>query len=397
MNRTGKYPVAGTGFNRAVAGLLLFVMTAGAVPAEAGLGEIPAAVRSAFGYQFDRADREAGPERWLETAREGLMFASGAWERYAAELYRDEAAFAAAREGMLEWGEEELRRRYAEYLAGQFYLVWSAAAREEARRGVRAANLELLYEHDGEGNVKIDGQSGDPVIKYQPESLAEDIPAWREKAGAGVTPEGFYPELAAYLGGNEVGGVSAQTMGRYAEDACRSLTSETARVLAREEALFIAKRTLDVYSLRGRSEGEAAAVISREIIAETEYVVAQGIASLEERINALSGGAEDLSLGGAEWLEEYRVQFERGLRAWEDAEERFFTRRIEWEQEAGRRYEEGETAWAEAFYTLETEQRKWAEKAEELFQAGEQLFINAEAELRESIRQAKEEFDRDAE
>ncbi|MDR0638229.1 MAG: hypothetical protein LBG27_04885, partial [Spirochaetaceae bacterium] len=398
MQKTRKFPGEGIGFNRVIAGVLLFVMTAGVVPAEAltGFGENLDASRSVFDYQFDRADREATPERWRETAREGLSFAVSAWERYSAELFSDAAAFAAAREEMIEWSEEELQRRYAEYLAGQFFLAQSAKMRDETRKAVRGANLELLYEHDEAGDVQIDEQSGDPVIKYQPESLAEDILAWREKTGAGITLEYLYPELAAYLGENGVSEALDQTMGLYTVTIRQGLTNEINRELAREETLFIAKRTLDVYSLRGRSEGEAAGVISREIIAETEYIVAQGIASLEERINALSGGAEDLSLGGEEWLEAYRVQFERGLQAWEDAEERFFVRRIEWEQDAGQRYQEGEAAWAEAFYTLQTEQQKWAVKAEELFRAGEQLFINAEAELRESIRLAKEEFDRDA-
>ncbi|MDR1231489.1 MAG: hypothetical protein LBK61_08830, partial [Spirochaetaceae bacterium] len=45
---------------------------------------------------------------------------------------------------------------------------------------------------------------------------------------------------------------------------------------------------------------------------------------------------------------------------------------------------------------LQVEQQKWAVKAEELFQAGEQLFMNAEAELKEAIRQAKIEYERDA-
>ncbi|MDR1095441.1 MAG: hypothetical protein LBL31_03550, partial [Spirochaetaceae bacterium] len=334
----------------------------------------------------------------METAREGVSFAASAWERYAAELFSGGAELAAAREEMLAWTEEELQKRYAAYLAGQFFLAQAANMRAAARESVRDANLALLYEHDGPGNVRIDENSGDPVIRYGPDSLDADLLAWREKAGEGGAGifAGLYPELAAYFEENGLGETALRETARYAEAVRRGLRSEFSRELAREEALFTAKRTLDVYSLRNRSDSGAAGVISRELILETEYIVAQGLAALEERINALDSGAADLSLDGREWLGEYRAQFERGLRAWEDAEERFFVRRIEWEQEAGVRYEEGETAWAEAFYALQAEQWKWAAKAEELFQAGEQLFANAEAELKEAVRQAKTEYERDA-
>jgi hypothetical protein len=386
--------------NRIIAGVVLFVMAIGTVPAVdiSGMGLDDGFNLGIFDYQFERADRETTPAQWMAVAREGVSFAVSAWERYAAELFSDTAMLALTRKELAVWSEDELQRRYAAYLAEQFFLVQTEKMRDETRKSIRDANLALLYEHDEYGNVKTDEKSGDPVIRYDPESFEEDLFAWREKAiagGEGVF-ESLFPELMAYINENELSETAIFEMTQYAEIIQYSLINEFNRELAREETLFVARRTLDVYSLRNKSDNEAAAVISRELIAETEYVVAQGIAALEERINALNGETTDLDIGGFEWLEEYRVQFERGLQAWEDAEKRFFIRRVEWEQETGMRYEEGETAWAEAFQTLQIEQQKWAVKTEELFLAGEQLFINAEAELREAIHQAKEEYDRDA-
>jgi hypothetical protein len=89
----------------------------------------------------------------------------------------------------------------------------------------------------------------------------------------------------------------------------------------------------------------------------------------------------------------YKEQFDRGLRAWEEAEERFFIRRIEWEQDTLRLFSEGEELWFAAFDKLNEEYQKWELKAKELFDSGERLFKNLSDSLEKSIADAKAEFE----
>jgi hypothetical protein len=148
--------------------------------------------------------------------------------------------------------------------------------------------------------------------------------------------------------------------------------------------------------LRKKSENESASAIGSRIIEETNSIVAEGLAALEERIEAAEAGTGDLVLAGEEWLAEYREQFERGLKAWANAEERFFTRRLEWELDAERYYLEREKAWNDAYENLEIERKNWEANAKILFESGEALFIEVAENLEKSISEEKLEFEKEA-
>jgi hypothetical protein len=55
-------------------------------------------------------------------------------------------------------------------------------------------------------------------------------------------------------------------------------------------------------------------MIAGQLIEEVGGFYTRGIAALEERIEA-EAGTGDLVLAGREWLDAYREQFERGLKA----------------------------------------------------------------------------------
>ena len=175
-----------------------------------------------------------------------------------------------------------------------------------------------------------------------------------------------------------------------------SLRGEFEGLVAREERLFVACRTGDIYSLRKKSDDAAASMITGKLIDEVEAACAGGIASLTAKMEEAAAGTGDLVLAGSEWLEEYREQFNRGLKAWEEAEERFFMRRIEWEQDAGLLYAEGEESWIRAFEHFEEERRNWELNVKALFDSGEKLFLDASENLEKAIAGARAEFDRDA-
>jgi len=368
-------------------------------------GEIRGFDEKVFEYYFDRADREADPSSWMREARQGIQLAIAGWETQALEFYADpDFRFEAGRD-LIRWSEEELEKRYAQWLFKRFFGSTSGQTSKILDKALDTANRLYAYHTDDAGNIIYD-ETGAPqsVRPSEGRSVNEDKTLWNDLvARAGEqelrnyrqTVAACFPELLSYI--------DEENRSRFEEYFSESLTTnilsrqaEFEAIFAREERLFVARRTGDIWSLRKQSENQSAALITSQLIREVEASCAAGIASLEERIEAARAGTGDLALLGEEWLTAFQDQFDRGLKAWSDAEERFIIRRMEWERDSGERFLEGEEAWKTAFAELEKERLVWEEDARKLFAAGEQLFIDVSEQLNAAINEARDEFFKDA-
>ncbi|MDR2211183.1 MAG: hypothetical protein LBO65_06965 [Spirochaetaceae bacterium] len=358
-----------------------------------------------FNYHFNRADREMDPASWMREARRGLELALGGWERTALEFYEDPALRLEARRELLLWTEEELEKRYGEWLFRRFFGVQAGDMAKALDLAVDRANRIYAYHTGGDGTV-LYGETGDPetVRPAEGRSVEDDRMAWNFLVSDTATDQldayeaalaSSFPELLFYVDEED----RPRFENRIKEISLQSLLSrreEFEALLAREERLFIARRTGDIWSLRKQSENQSAFAISSQLIKDAEIVCASGIESLEERIEAARAGTGDLSLAGTEWLALFQEQFDRGLKAWADAEERFIIRRMEWERDSGDLFSQGEETWKAAFSELEKERLAWEDKSRELFNAGEMLFLKASEELQTAIGEARAEFQKDA-
>ncbi|MDR2662453.1 MAG: hypothetical protein LBC31_05600 [Treponema sp.] len=358
-----------------------------------------------FQYHFDRADRELDPASWIREARLGIGLARAGWERTALEVYADPELRAAALEEVERWSEAELEQRYAQWLFKRFFGGASGDTAKMLDAALDEANRRYAYHTDDEGRI-LYGETGDPeaVRPFEGRSVEEDRQLWRSHVSGAEAEElqrhslsfaSAFPELLLFIGEENRESFEEQ----FRELSAASLVRKKAEfeaLLDREERLFIARRTGDVWSLRRQSENEKASVISSQLIADAQAVCAAGISALEERIEAAQAGTGDLSLAGSEWLNAFEEQFDRGLKAWSDAEERFIIRRMEWERDSGEHFLEGEEAWKTAFSELERERLAWEEQAKELFNSGERLFAAVSQQLEAAIAEAREEFLRDA-
>ncbi|GHV85168.1 hypothetical protein AGMMS50230_07760 [Spirochaetia bacterium] len=358
-----------------------------------------------FEYHFDRADRELDPASWTREARRGLETALVGWERTALELYADpELRFQAGQE-LVRWSEEEMEKRYLQWLFKRFFGEGAGKSAQVLDKTVGEANLRYAY-HTGDDGTVLYGETGDPesVRPAEGRSVEEDRAAWKDITGTaeeteithyGSTLVSVFPELLSYINDKDRPRFE-ELLNKTAAQALYSRQAEFEALLDREERLFTARRLGDIWSLRKQSENESAALVSSQLIRDTETICAAGIVSLEERIEAAMAGTGDLSLAGEEWLAAFQEQFDRGLKAWTEAEERFVIRRLEWERDSGGQFREGEEAWKTAFADLEKERLNWEEKARELFAAGEQLFSDASEKLASAITEARKEFEKDA-
>ena len=397
-------------FNKTIAMFLTLVFVSGLFPywgfAQSMTDPLPGTGinRSVFDYHFSKADRELTPDRWLFEAWRGMGLALNAWEIIALEMFDTPLERDEYRRQVEKWSAQELEVRFAQWLTRRFFGAEAENLSRTFSSLTGETQLRYTYHLDATGNILREETTGDLRIVRPSDDgrdFAADLAAWREDSRLNIASlsQSFdvytlaaYPELLAYIPAGERD-VLGSAIGKAAAVVGSALKTEFEHIAAREERLFAARRTGDIYSLRKKSDMEEASYITAGLIEQARSVCDSGIAALQTRIEEASNGEGDLVLMGTEWLETYRQQFERGLKIWEEAEERFFIRRIEWEQESIRLFESGEEAWALAFVQFEEERQKWELQVKALFESGEELFIQASVNLENAIAEARIEFE----
>ncbi|MCL2442087.1 MAG: hypothetical protein FWD13_01310 [Treponema sp.] len=392
-------------FNKSISIFLTMIFIIGLFPSVAfaqplpssQYGEVKGFNRSVLDSHFSKADREINPERWLAEAKLGLTQAINAWELIANNLYENPDLFEEAKTALEKWSNEELEKRFSQWLNSRFFGEAAEKILLDFSQAFGETHKNYSWHLDADGNIIFDVKTGNPLIirpNEEGREFSHDLLLWRDDAESHVNNVmiRLFPELLAYIP-EELRETMASIINQTAMSKSNAIKMEFENIAAREERIFTSRRTRDLWSLRNKSENEAARIFTERLIAETDEVCKAGIEALNSRIEQAEAGASDLAIMGEEWLRLYKEQFERGLKAWEEAEERFFIRRIEWEQESFKLFSEGEETWLSAFNQLEEERQKWELKAKELFQAGEIMFKNISDDFNKSIADARKEFE----
>ena len=373
-------------------------------PSSSPFGEVRGFNKSVFDSHFSRADRELSPDRWLAEAKWGVTQAICAWELIASGLYENPLIFEEAKIQIEKWSNEELETRFSKWLMGRFFAQTAEKAVTELFAMFGETQKNYSWHLDDEGNIIFDDKTGDPSVIRPGEDgreFSHDLIKWRNEAEILVKTKGdsfdtaiihLYPELLAYIP-EELRETMSGVINAAGTSIKKTIKREFENIAAREESIFTSRRTRDIWSLRKKSDDEAARIFTEKLISETEESCTKGIEELNARIEAASAGTGDLAILGEDWLRLYKEQFDKGLKAWEEAEERFFIRRIEWEQDSFRLFSEGEEIWLAAFNQFEEERQRWELKVKELFESGELLFKNISENFEKNIAEAKQEFE----
>ncbi|MCL2196195.1 MAG: hypothetical protein FWB77_01125 [Treponema sp.] len=401
--------------NKSISFILIFTLITGlfppflfSQPGPSPFSEVKGFNNSVFENHFSRADREINPDRWMSEARFGITQAICAWELTAEKLYDNPDELNTAKNKLEKWSEEELEKRFSQWLIGRFFGKAAEDVFLELVNSFGETQKKYSWHLDDEGNIIFDAQTGNPLVirpSDEDREFFHDLILWRgETDNILKTTNASYnsviinisPELLAYIPldlRETMSGVISETINLQSI----SLKNEFENIAAREERIFSSRRTRDIWSLRNKSENEAARIFTNKLITETEETCKQGIEELNTRIEQAQTDAGDLAILGEEWLRLYQEQFERGLKAWEEAEERFFIRRIEWEQDSFNLFSRGEETWFAAFNKFEEERNNWEISAGKLFDAGWKMFSDISEDFTKSITDAKEEFKLNAE
>ncbi|MCL2808625.1 MAG: hypothetical protein FWD24_01025 [Treponema sp.] len=399
-------------FNKAISIFLILFFIAGLFPPyifsqpnpSPSLGEVKGFNKSVFESYFSKADRELSPDRWLYEAKLGLTQAMGAWELIAGNLYDNTFLFQEAKDQLEKWSNEELEKRFSKWLMGRFFGEISEKALTDLMLLFNETQKNYSWHLDNEGKIIFDNITGDPLVirpNDENKNYSEDLAVWRGEASdhlklSNISIENaffnLFPELLVYIPVDKRESMKTLLLENVSAKT-NSIKREFENIAEREERIFASKRTRDIWSLRKKNDNEAARIFTQKLIAQTEESCKTGIEELNTKIEQAAAGTGDLALLGEQWLQLYKEQFDRGLKAWEQAEERFFIRRIEWEQESQRLFSEGEQMWLAAFNQFTEERQKWEINARELFLNGEMMFKNLSEEFERNIAEAKREFE----
>ena len=361
------------------------------------------AARRVLDYQFDRADRESSPDKWMDEARRGIGVAKTVWAEMAGELFADSQSLPE----FMEWSETELENRFLRWLLDRFFGSAIETSNSALLRQTAEAGRYLIYHTGPDGSIVYDTENGDPrVIRPGDEGydFDEELLSWKKKTQDAAGREALeyhrgiaetYPELLAYINPGRKDDFE-QKLIEAGHNTLVSLKNEFEAVLAREERYFTARRIGDILSLRKNSKAQSAEAIGEMLIDEARRACAASIALIEAKIETAKGGDEDIVFAGNQWLDEYQEQFKRGLQAWESAEERFLLRRLEWEQTAEKTFNEAIDTWNNVFFRFNEERRIWEEQVRVLLLEGEQFFAHASGALDAAIAAAKAEYEKES-
>ena len=375
-------------FNKTITVFLTFIFITGlfppvlfSQPVPPSFGDLKGFNKSIFDNHFSKADREINPERWLAEAKLGVTQAISAWELIAGSLYENPLLIKEAKNQIENWSNEELEKRFSQWLIGRFY----GAAAE--------ASLMSLSQVLSETQLTF----SDNLV------LSHDLTQWRNEADLELnntrlylenTISRMYPELLAYIP-NELRETYNMIINETASSINTSIKDEFENIASREERKFISRRTRDINNIQSRQidNKDSANKFTEKLIADAEEICRIGINELNARIEQAEAGTGDLALLGDEWLKLYKEQFDKGLRAWEEAEERFFIRRIEWEHDSNNLFNQGLETWNSAFDNFENQRKTWELNVKRLFDEGVALFKNISDNFENSVKEARAEFE----
>ena len=377
----------------------LFPSMAFAQPSSSLQGEIKGFNKTIFDNSFSRADREINPDLWLTEAKLGLNQAICSWELIAVNFYEDPFLFDEAKNQIINWSNKELETRFSNWLFERFFGEAAEKVIFDINKNLKDTQKGYSWHLDNNGNVIFDNKTGNSLIVHE---SSDDINKWKlntkniiNTASASLDNiiTQLFPELLAYIPSELRDNISALIY-ETAANKKSEIKREFENIAAREERIFSSKRNKDLWNLNNKViNKEVVKSFTDNLITETEKTCKTGIEELNIRIEQAEAGIGDLALLGDEWLRLYKEQFEKGLRAWEEAEERFFIRRIEWEQDSFKLFSDGEDVWLAAFNEFEEERKKWELNAKELLESGEKHFINLSEEFEKNILDAKKEFE----
>jgi murein DD-endopeptidase MepM/ murein hydrolase activator NlpD len=344
---------------------------------------------------LDRAAMERSAEDWEAVAWAGLEAALLEWE--SVNLYWKETE-------PLEWEARrseaagiyglEKEKAYVEWVGRRIYAERAWEEGSELGLELRRAAREWTYTRsDGSGTREIDiGEAGRAREAWElvaGEIIERYLAGWEERGLAA------YSELWDRFSGNGISAGEREAIYRVvSEEYLENVKAEYRRIAEAERNDLMRALLYDGASLKKKKSEEAAGVIARQLAEEAKAATDKEIAKLFSELEVMisAGDKEGVQINSREWLESFRLAFERGLAEWDAAGEAFLTARAAWEQDAEQVYLGSEAAWVEAYFQLEERRGTWEKELVAKLEAGLEEWGKREESLTVELEAARQDF-----
>ena len=215
------------------------------------------------------------------------------------------------------------------------------------------------YRRDSAGDLKIRGIAGYKGPGGDKEAWLEDVGTAKEAALASwrKRTKAVYLELLASEGIDEGGEIAKAFSASIAEYEA-GVERDFHELTVRHELRLSHLRLRDTLSARRKGESQSAGEVADKLVGAARKSLQASTESLEASIPE-SEDAAAIKVNAEDWQESFRRQFETGLEAWSNAEDRFVAERLKWETDAQKAYISAEEDWDQAFKDFEKERRDW--------------------------------------
>ncbi|MBN2617093.1 MAG: hypothetical protein JXR64_02135, partial [Spirochaetales bacterium] len=297
---------------------------------------------------------------------------------------------------------KEVDLSYQKWLIDSFFYNLESTLGRNLKEKIGMANNTYLYVYNSEGEMERD-ENGDIILKKLDE-LDADYLAWKELVSNGynkdleeldkqyTTIRVSLEDLYGQSGNNLSNDIYNIRYKMYKDSYIKELD-----ILCRNEmSKFYNTRVFDQYSLRKKSEGEKASEVARNLISQANKNVENGL-------NLLANGLDQimkdpgLNTGGItpeSWREDFTIEFNKGMSAWQKAEEKLHSERLQWETDVNENINSGSNEWALALKEINKSKEDWENKLRDLISVGEGEWTLKENEINFSISNAREELER---
>lgn len=338
-----------------------------------------------FERNIERAKKSLTEEEWQSIVDTGREVLRADWERSSeveVERYIRQGFSEADVEEARKKASDDWEREYAREISfekGRWYALRESIVYNGTDLGVlkesiaSAKDSTSLEEWDSAVQSALEAVKNNWEVKYLPE-----VDVLRAKGAllSGAELEGFEEEIAF-----------------IEKELARFFDLEKGRMLYLARNKFITDLFYDQDSLRVRSEGESASVITEQVIREVmDDLKKDEDVILKRSYEAGQIEGVDFSFLGNDWQEELQRLVERGMKRWAHAREELYSAMVLWKGGAEESYESAEARWRKAALDLEKARADWEEKLSKEIYTGIENWKSQEQELNENIERAQRDF-----
>ena len=381
------------GFDKYIATILIFLQIGMLLPAEsfAELGRRAGMER--LDRYLEKAARENDEQRWEELSAQGIAAAIADWESI--YLYEKEQSEERQKEkdAFIKDAKKKTAKQYMEWVSERFFSMrlqmernaFTQRLKEEAEK--RYAEKKIIKSEEVAG-VR-DEWKRDVDSAY----IQEYFDKWADKNGL------YESEIRKLTGEKRLDLLGEEEAARIIQDRRERfgeyVRREYEKISEAEENALVGRLLYDTHSLKKLKEEEAAKAVADKLAFKAAKEANEGMDELFRKLDtqAEKGQSSDIEVESRRWLESFRVEFEKALKLWDEAEKTFIVKRLEWEEEAQEQKERSEKAWFDAYEQLMQKKDEWRQKVAEKLKEGREKWQTEKAELEKVLTAASAEFE----